>query len=70
MPQALMRFAWLDGSWHALLFARADADIPVGAELTFDYELVTEDADDPALAVPCECGAPTCRGTLFQLREW
>ena len=41
-----------------------------GTEITFDYALVTEDAEDPALSQPCLCGAAVCRGTLFELREW
>ena len=56
------------GSWHALLFALRD--IPVGEEVTFDYDLVTEDPEEPQLEIRCNCGSERCRGTLFTYREW
>jgi SET domain-containing protein len=63
------RFIWLsNGSWHALLFAIRD--IAAGEELTFDYQLVTEDPDEPQLKLLCRCAAERCRGTLFTYREW
>jgi SET domain-containing protein len=32
-----------------------------GQELTFDYRLA---AEGEAEAIPCACGAPSCRGRL------
>ena len=57
-----------NGSWHALLFALRK--ISAGEEVTFDYELVTEDPEEPQLKLRCLCGAQRCRGTLFTYREW
>jgi SET domain-containing protein len=45
-------------------------DIAVGEEVMFDYELVTEDPEEPQLKLQCRCGAERCRGTLFTYREW
>lgn len=56
------------GSWHALLFALRN--IPAGEEVTFDYDLVTEDPEEPQLEIRCDCGSERCRGTLFTYREW
>ena len=40
-------------------------DVAVGEELTTDYALF-DDADDP---MACNCGAPSCRGTISG-RDW
>lgn len=44
-------------------------DIPAGIELTFDYNLQSATSRRISRALsrelfPCNCGAPTCRGTL------
>ena len=44
-------------------------EIPVGAELTFDYKLQSASYQRISRTLsrelfPCHCGAPTCRGTL------
>lgn len=49
----------LGGDVHVCFFARAD--IRVGQELTFDYRFKEEDSGSK---VPCQCGAPNCKGTL------
>lgn len=66
---SICRYIWLsNGSWHALLFALRN--IAASEEVTFDYELVTEDPEEPQLQLRCNCGAQRCRGTLFTFREW
>ncbi|HEY2805691.1 MAG TPA: SET domain-containing protein-lysine N-methyltransferase [Gemmatimonadales bacterium] len=42
-------------------------DIKPGEELTYDYAYVLEERHTPAAKrrFPCNCGAPTCRGTLL-----
>jgi uncharacterized protein len=40
-------------------------DVAAGEELTTDYALF-DDADDP---MPCNCGTPSCRGTISG-RDW
>jgi hypothetical protein len=67
-PCAEMRFAWSEGCWHALLITMRA--VVKGEEVTFDYALVTEDDDDPALAQVCLCRAQRCRGSLFEFRPW
>jgi len=47
-------------------------DIPEGAELTFDYQLQSPNAQRLSRALsraifPCHCGALACRGTLVAL---
>lgn len=48
-----------EGRPHLMFFARSD--IVAGQELTFDYRFKAQDGD---AKTPCQCGAPTCRGTL------
>lgn len=67
-PNLAMKFFWLGGCWHALLFALED--IGPGVELRFDYNLVTEDPEEPQLELACKCGVASCRGKLFAYREW
>lgn len=40
------------------IFIRAIRPIKKGEEVTYDYNLDSEDEE------PCSCGAPTCRGTM------
>lgn len=42
-------------------------DIPAGEELLIDYNLVIDDANDPAerALYACACGAVSCRGTML-----
>jgi hypothetical protein len=39
--------------------------IPAGAEITYDYCLY-DGGDDPAI---CNCGAKSCRGTMYSPEE-
>lgn len=64
-PNARMREVFTDGCWHVAVVALRD--VRAGEELSHDYKLVTDDADDPELLLPCTCGAARCRGTLFKL---
>lgn len=48
----------------------AQEDIPIGAELTFDYQLRSMASERLSLRLarerhPCACGSPHCRGTLL-----
>jgi SET domain-containing protein len=49
----------LDGQPHLAFFARQD--IRIGQELTYDYRFKEEEGDNK---LPCQCGAPNCRGFL------
>jgi NuA3 HAT complex component NTO1 len=49
----------LSGQVHLCFFAKSD--IRAGQELTFDYRFKEEEGDSK---VPCQCGAPNCKGTL------
>ncbi|KAF6264248.1 hypothetical protein COO60DRAFT_1698474 [Scenedesmus sp. NREL 46B-D3] len=49
----------LGGELHLCFFAKTD--IKAGQELTFDYRFKEEDSDSKVI---CQCGAPTCKGTL------
>lgn len=40
------------------IFVKAIVDIAPGEELTYDYNLDSEEEE------PCHCGAPNCRGTM------
>ena len=42
----------------------ADRNIKEGEELTYDYSLYDGDGD-----APCRCGAPGCRGTMYDEEE-
>jgi SET domain-containing protein len=50
------------------IFIEAIADIPVGAELFYDYGLTREEPwDDRWLELyACRCGASACRGTILK----
>lgn len=65
-PNARLREAWIDGQWHIL--CEAIEDINKGDEISCDYELTTDDPDDPRLAIPCVCGTIDCIGTLWKFR--
>ncbi len=49
------------------VFIDAIRRIPLGAELSYDYNLVLEERHTPKLKRehPCHCGARNCRGTLL-----
>jgi hypothetical protein len=49
------------------IYIEAIRDIRPGEELTYDYNLLLDDAHTPAAkkAHACHCGAPRCRGTLL-----
>lgn len=49
------------------MFIDAIRDIPSGAELTYDYNLIVEERHTPALKrrYACSCGARKCRGTML-----
>ncbi|KAI8469831.1 MAG: hypothetical protein J3K34DRAFT_422543 [Monoraphidium minutum] len=49
----------LDGKLHLCFFARTD--IKAGQELTYDYRFKEEEDSEKVI---CQCGAPTCKGTL------
>lgn len=49
----------LDGKNHLCFFARYD--IQAGQELTYDYRFKEEVEENK---LPCDCGAPNCRGFL------
>ena len=49
----------IDGTKHLVFCARTDL-LP-GQELTFDYRFRPEEGE---AKVACQCGAPTCKGTL------
>jgi SET domain-containing protein len=46
-------------------------DIPPGEELTFDYQMITQDRITAAVKrrFPCRCGADGCRGTLLMKKR-
>ena len=67
-PNARMIELFEKNSWFVAVVALRDIDI--GEEITHDYGLTTEDPDDPDLKIKCRCGTRSCRGTLFQYREW
>ena len=67
-PNARMIELFEKNSWFVVVLALRDIDI--GDEITHDYGLTTEDPEDPDLNIQCKCGSSTCRGTLFQYREW
>lgn len=49
------------------LFIEAIRDIPVGAELAYDYNFILPVRHTPAMKrrYPCTCGSPHCRGTML-----
>jgi SET domain-containing protein len=49
------------------IYIDALRDIPVGAELCYDYAYEWTADDDPGAEAryPCRCGAPECRGTIM-----
>jgi uncharacterized protein len=48
------------------VWVTATKHIPAGAEITYDYCLYDGDEDDNAT---CNCGAKTCRGTMYSPEE-
>jgi len=67
-PNVKMLEVFEDGCWNVAVVAVRS--IPVDEELTHDYELTTEDPDDPSLKIKCGCGSTKCRGNFVELREW
>ncbi|KAJ2684314.1 hypothetical protein H4R19_006904 [Coemansia spiralis] len=55
-----------DPRLHHMAFFAA-RDIAAGEEFTFDYSPGSSDgaADDDGAKFACQCGAPSCRGTIF-----
>ena len=53
------------------VFIRSLRAIRPGEELTYDYKLRHEEGDGPEVAgrFACNCGAPTCRGTMLARRR-
>lgn len=49
----------VDGKPKLMFFAKSD--IQAGQEITYDYRFRAQEGRD---LTPCQCGAPTCRGTL------
>ena len=52
------------------IFIYAREDIPLGTELTYDYQYVIDGPLDAATKklYACKCGAPGCRGTIAVAR--
>lgn len=50
--------------FHGHIWIIADRNIKAGEELTYDYSLYDGDGD-----APCRCGAPGCRGTMYDEDE-
>ena len=50
--------------FHGHIWIIADRNIKAGEELTYDYSLYDGDGD-----APCRCGAPGCRGTMYDEEE-
>jgi uncharacterized protein len=46
-------------------------DVEPGEELAYDYEYELEERHSPAAKkrYPCNCGAPTCRGTILTRKK-
>jgi len=53
------------------IYIESIRDIAPGEELTFDYQLITQDRHTPAVKrrFPCCCGAASCRGTLLKKKR-
>lgn len=53
------------------VFLRALRDIAVGEELLFDYALMIEGRKTAKVRkeYACFCGAPTCRGTMLDIKK-
>lgn len=49
------------------LFIESVRDIEPGEELAYDYNFILPVRHSPAMKkrYPCECGAPSCRGTML-----
>jgi uncharacterized protein len=49
------------------IFIEAIRDIAAGEELAYDYAYVLAERHTPAAKrrYPCDCGTPTCRGTIL-----
>ena len=53
------------------VFVRTLRDVAEGEELTFDYALVIDERRTKKVQMryACYCGAPTCRGTMLDMRR-
>lgn len=53
------------------IFIESLRDIPPGEELTFDYQMITQERHTPAVKrrFPCRCGAAGCRGTMLKKKR-
>ena len=53
------------------IYIDAIRDIAPGEELTFDYQLITQERHTPAVKrrFPCHCGAASCRGTMLKKKR-
>ena len=59
-PNCYSRVITVDGEKHIVIMALRD--LPRGDELTYHYKFAIE--SDPALKIPCYCGAVSCCGTM------
>lgn len=50
------------------IYIRAIRNIKAGEELSYEYNLVLGEGEDPALHA-CNCGMPSCRGTQLETTE-
>ena len=52
---------------HGRIWIETIQDIHPGEELAYDYAYILEERHTPAAKrrFPCNCGAPTCRGTIL-----
>jgi SET domain-containing protein len=58
-------------AWKKRIFIEAIRTIRPGEELVYDYQIQRDD-DDPAdvdAIFACRCGAPTCRGSMLEVRK-
>jgi hypothetical protein len=53
------------------IYIESIRDIQPGEELTFDYQMITQDRVTPAVKrrFPCHCGAAGCRGTMLKKKR-
>ncbi|GBG26066.1 Histone-lysine N-methyltransferase trithorax [Hondaea fermentalgiana] len=65
-PNVRMQEVFLQGSWAVLVVALRD--IATKEELSHDFALHTEDANEAE--TPCTCGAAECRGKLYAYFPW
>jgi len=56
---------------HRRIWIYAMREIQSGEELTYDYNLTADDEDDRTKMseYACNCGAPSCRGTMLRIQR-